>query len=69
MTRDEDEKLLGALAMYVRGDTLHQIARLTGMNTSTIGSRMARIRTEDAQAEKSAEKYWQAVMDRRARLT
>jgi transposase-like protein len=59
MTRAEDEKLLRALHLCARGNTVRAAARAVGVPPSTLSKAIARVRNDDCLHDPSAKTHWQ----------
>jgi transposase-like protein len=65
MTRADDEKLLRAIYLCVRGNTIRTAARAINLAPSTLSKAISRVRDEDCIHDPSAITYWQKHLPHR----
>ena len=67
--RDDDERLLRALHLCARGNTIAMAARAVSTPRTTLTQAIARVRTEDCLHDPNAEAYWQRALPHQRRNT
>jgi hypothetical protein len=67
--RDDDERLLRALHLCARGNTIAMAARAIRTPRTTLTQAIARVRTEDCLQDPAAEAYWQRIFPHPRRHT